>query len=276
LTIHWAKPRDFTNHEQNILTALAITVSSVVASRRLYIQTLENVVRLRDLDTLKNEFMSSMSHELRTPLNAVIGLTDIILNGLDGELPPRAESDIRTVYNAGQQLLAIVNDVLDIAKIEAGHLTLMMTESNIQEPILEALDTATVMAENKQLTLLNSVPDNLPSVNIDKARLRQILLNLLSNAIKFTEQGTVEISAKVENELLIVCVRDEGIGIDPQHHGLVFEQFRQVEGALTRKKGGTGLGLPISKRLAEMHGGQMWLESELSKGCKFYFSLPLR
>jgi signal transduction histidine kinase len=275
IVLYWREPHTFTEEEQYIYRALMQTTASVVASRRLYLKTSESVARLRELDRLKNEFMSSMSHELRTPLNAIIGLSDILMAGLDGNLPPKAETDITTIFNAGQQLLNIVNDVLDIAKIEAGHMNLILNRINLASPIAEAVETASVMAASKGLILQNHIPSDLPRVMADEARIRQIALNLLSNAIKFTEQGTVEISAATADSAIVLCVRDEGIGIDPKHHGLVFEQFRQVEGALTRKKGGTGLGLPISKRLVEMHGGKMWVVSEVGAGAKFYFSIPI-
>lgn len=275
LTFAWTSPQVFNAQLRGILTAIMPTVAAVVASRRLYLQTTDNVKRLREMDTLKNEFLSNMSHELRTPLNAIIGLSDVILAGLDGPISERIEHDVQTIFNAGQQLLSIVNDVLDIAKIEAGVLSL--TRGFVDLPLLIRNATATiqVLADEKSLKVNINVPDNLPKVWADKNRVQQIVTNLLMNAVKFTDFGSVEISAYQQGKLAIVCVTDEGIGIKPADHEMIFQQFRQVEGSISRKKGGAGLGLPISKRLVELHGGMMWLESDLGKGAKFYFSLPI-
>jgi signal transduction histidine kinase len=241
----------------------------------LFLKLDENLKRLTMLDKLKDEFMSNMSHELRTPLNAIIGLSDVILNGLDGEIPnEQMSSDLQRVYQAGQQLLGIVTDILDIAKIEAGVLTLLRSSIDIAEPIREAVATARVIAEAKRLTLQIDLPENLPLVYADGNRLRQVALNILSNAVKFTERGTINVAATAQDKTVTVCISDEGSGIAPEHQEMIFERFRQVEGSVTRRKGGTGLGLPISKRLIELHGGKMWVESEPGKGSKFYFSLP--
>jgi signal transduction histidine kinase len=218
-----------------------------------------------------------MSHELRTPLNAIIGLADVILNGFDGEISEQVESDVHRIFDGGQQLLSIVSDILDIAKIEAGVLNLLRTSVDATEPIHEAVATARVMAESKRLTVNVELPENLPRIYADGNRVRQITLNLLSNAVKFTERGAgaIKVSAEVQDQFVVVSVKDEGLGIAPENHELIFERFRQVEGSVTRRKGGTGLGLPISKKLIEMHGGQMWIESEVGKGSTFYFSFPI-
>jgi signal transduction histidine kinase len=276
LTLAWHHPQTFSPQMRRLFNEVRPIVSAVVASRRLFLKLEENIKRLTALDKLKDEFMSNMSHELRTPLNAIIGLSDVILNGLDGDIPnDQMFSDLQRVYQAGQQLLGIVTDILDIAKIEAGVLTLLQNSIDISDPIREASATARVIAEAKRLTLQVDLPEHLPNVYADGNRIRQVVLNLLSNAVKFTERGTVSIAATVQDKTVIICISDEGAGIAPEHHKMIFERFRQVEGSVTRRKGGTGLGLPISKRLIELHGGKMWVESEPGKGSKFYFSLPL-
>ncbi|MCE7947807.1 MAG: GAF domain-containing protein [Chloroflexi bacterium CFX4] len=274
LNMNWDHPRKFHEDERTVFEAILPPLASVVGRRRLWLKQLETLAQLRQLDRLKDEFLSNMSHELRTPLNAIIGLSDVILQGMDGELTPRMHNDVQTIYNAGQQLLAIVNDVLDIAKIEAGTLTLRFAAINICTPLREALETAQVMATTKGISLIADLSAQLPLVRADANRIRQVALNLLTNAIKFTDRGTVTLSAYAEGDRVIFCVRDEGIGIDPAHHCLIFEQFRQVEGSLHRRKGGAGLGLAISKRLVELHQGKIRLVSALGKGATFYVSLP--
>ncbi len=274
LNMNWGQPRTFHEGERAVFEAILPPLASVVGRRRLWLKQLETLEKLRQLDRLKDEFLSNMSHELRTPLNAIIGLSDVILQGMDGELTPRMQTDVQTSYKAGQQLLAIVNDVLDIAKIEAGTLTLRFTDLDLRTPLREALETAQVMAYAKGLSLVADLSAPLPLVRADANRMRQVALNLLANAIKFTDVGTVTLSAYAEGDQVVFCVRDEGIGIDPAHHCLIFEQFRQVEGSLHRRKGGSGLGLAISKRLVELHRGQIRVESALGKGAAFFVSLP--
>ncbi|MCS6870048.1 MAG: GAF domain-containing sensor histidine kinase [Anaerolineae bacterium] len=274
LSFNWRTTRTFTADERAVFEAILPSLAAVVGRRQLWLKQAQMLEKLRQMDRLKDEFLSNMSHELRTPLNAVIGLSDVILQGMDGELTPRLQQDIQTIYDAGQQLLSIVNDVLDIAKIEAGALTLRLEQIDLREPLQEALKTAHVMAANKHLSLCASLPDYPLKVRADASRMRQVALNLLSNAIKFTDVGHIWLRACIQNGEIVFCVKDEGIGIAPEHHALIFEQFRQVEGSLHRRKGGAGLGLAISKRLIELHGGRIWLESALGKGATFYVSLP--
>jgi signal transduction histidine kinase len=274
LSIHWRQLRAFSADDRAVLEAVLPSLTAVVGRRQLWLKQAETLERLRQMDRLKDEFLSNMSHELRTPLNAVIGLSDVILQGMDGELTPRLQQDIQTIHDAGQQLLAIVNDVLDIAKIESGTLTLRLGAIDLRQPLQEALKTARVMAASKHLTLSAHLPDQPLMAQADANRMRQVALNLLSNAVKFTDVGNVRLYAYAQDGEVVFCVQDEGIGIAPEHHALIFEQFRQVEGSLHRRKGGAGLGLAISKRLVELHGGRIWLESALGKGATFYVSLP--
>jgi signal transduction histidine kinase len=275
LVFTWGQPRKFAPELLEIMRAIIPTVASVVASRRLYLRTVKTNERLLELDRLKNEFISMMSHELRTPLNAIIGLSDVILSGLNGPISDRVERDVRTVFNAGQQLLGIVNDVLDIAKIESGTLQLNRREARLNEIVNASFETLQPSAAAKGLNLQVALPADLPAVRVDKSRIQQVVNNLLMNAVKFTEKGSIQVSGQVQDGKVVVCVQDEGIGIDPLHHEIIFQHFRQVEGALNRRNGGIGLGLPISRRLIEMHEGQLWVESQLNTGARFYFSLPI-
>lgn len=272
----WATPQDFPTDLIEILRSIMPTVASAVSNRRLYLEALNTADRLLELDRMKNEFISTMSHELRTPLNAIIGLSDVILSGLSGEINDRVREDTQTIFDSGQQLLNIVNDVLDIAKIESGRLQLKTRTLAIEPMLTQALNTFGSEVKDTNLQLTSSIADDLPTVTVDPARIQQVLNNLIANAIKFSdEKGAVEVSAVVEAGFIKVSVRDEGIGIAPEHHEFIFEQFRQVEGSITRKKGGIGLGLPLSKRLVEMHGGEMGVESALGEGATFYFTLPV-
>ncbi len=274
LSFNWLAQHLFSPDEAAVFEAVLPSLAAVVGRRQLWLEQAQTLDKLRQMDRLKDEFLSNMSHELRTPLNAVIGLSDVILEGMDGDLTPRLRHDIQTIHDAGQQLLSIVNDVLDIAKIEGGSLTLRLRAVDLREPLREALKTAQVMADGKGLSLSAHLPDQPIWVSADANRVRQVALNLLSNAIKFTDAGRVSLHAYAQDGQAIFCVQDQGIGIAPEYHAVIFEQFRQVEGSLHRRKGGAGLGLAISKRLVELHGGRIWLESALGKGATFYVSLP--
>jgi len=277
LVFNWDDPFTFTQRDRRIYTAIMRQTVPAIAAQRLYQQALATADQLRELDRAKDEFMSNMSHELRTPLNAIIGLSDVILTGLDGEVSLQVKSDVWTIFNAGQQLLGVVNDILDIAKIEARRLDLRRKTTDMVSLVNEAAATARVSAESKGLTLMVQQPESLPPVWVDPTRIRQVVLNLLSNAVKFSEAGRIEISSQfdVDTNKIIVTVTDEGIGIAPEYHDLIFQRFQQISSALSRKYGGSGLGLSISSRLVRLHNGNMWLESELGAGSRFYFSLPV-
>jgi PAS domain S-box-containing protein len=233
--------------------------------------------RLREIDRLKSDFLASMSHELRTPLNSIIGYSEVILDGIDGELPEPAAEDVQAIHDSGQHLLALINDILDLAKIEAGRMELDLEPTPLDLVIEEIQRITKVLIKSKPVELYFDIPSEFPWLYADRVRLRQILNNLVSNAIKFTERGEVAVKAEVQDEkgIALITVRDTGIGISADNYALIFEQFRQVDSGSTRKAGGTGLGLPITRRLVEMHGGEIWLESELGKGSTFSFTIPL-
>ncbi|MBX2864058.1 MAG: response regulator, partial [Leptolyngbyaceae cyanobacterium MAG.088] len=236
----------------------------------------------------RNEFLGTMSHELRTPLNAIIGVSEMIQ---ETPLDPKQREFSETIQNSSQALLALINDVLDFSKIEAGKLVLEEHPVNLRNSIEESLDIVATRTTNKPVELVYMVdPETPPVIVSDPVRLRQILLNLLSNAVKFTEQGEVavivqpapsdDLGAPVtrwkhpaeESVLLLFAVRDTGIGIPEDRIDQIFEPFRQASKSTTRKYGGTGLGLTISKRLAETMGGSLWVESEVNKGSTFFFT----
>jgi signal transduction histidine kinase len=217
-----------------------------------------------------------MSHELRTPLNAVLGYAELIQDGIYGELPGKIHDVLERIQQNGRHLLGLINDVLDLSKIEAGQLTLSPVDYSLRELVLDVVSATEALAAEKKLALEVDVPADLPHGQGDERRLTQVLMNLVSNAIKFTEVGSVSIEAHVEDSSFLVTVTDTGVGIAAEDQQRVFEEFQQVDSSSTRKKGGTGLGLAIARRIVELHGGRIWVESTLGRGTTFYFTLPLR
>ena len=235
--------------------------------------------QLREVDILKSQFLANMSHELRTPLNSIIGFSRVILKGIDGPVTKLQEQDLTAIYNAGQHLLGLINDILDLSKIEAGKMELSYEEVDIGELINSVMSTAIGLVKHKPIQLKKDIPDDLPLAYGDPLRMRQVLLNLLSNAAKFTEEGTIIVEAVTAlrpnrpGRLVIVRVTDTGPGISEADQAKLFQPFSQVDASPTRKSGGSGLGLSISRHLVEMHNGTIEVESEIGKGSTFYFSL---
>jgi signal transduction histidine kinase len=224
----------------------------------------------------KSQFLANMSHELRTPLNAILGYTELLVDGTYGDLPPAAAGVLERVERSGRHLLGLINDVLDISKIEAGQLNLALGSYSMRDVVQTVAGSVEALAREKGLDLPVNVPDDLPDGFGDHRRLTQVLLNLVGNAIKFTDAGQVAIDVRFELPNFAVSVTDTGPGIPPEDQARIFEEFQQVENTVTRKKGGTGLGLTISRRIIEMHGGRLWVESEVGKGSTFGFNVPIR
>ncbi len=226
----------------------------------------------------KEEFVANVSHELRTPLNMIIGFSEMILNApmTYGTLLPKALlSDIRIIHRNSQHLSQLINDVLDLSQIEAGQLSLSREWADAATIVREAVEAVEPLYRAKGLSLETAVPAMLPQVYCDRLRIRQILLNLLSNAGRFTTAGGVQVTASIDRNHLVFRVADTGPGIPREKQQKIFEPFQQLDASTRRLHGGSGLGLSISKRLVELHGGKMWLESEVGKGSTFFFSLPL-
>jgi signal transduction histidine kinase len=224
----------------------------------------------------KSEFLANTSHELRTPLNAILGYTELIQDNIYGEVPERIREILERVQSNGRHLLGLINDVLDLSKIEAGQLTLSVAEYSIREVVQTVVTYAEPLAAEKKLLLKAEVADDLPRAEGDERRMTQALLNLVGNAIKFTESGGVTVQATALDGSLEITVADTGSGIAVSDQQRIFEEFQQVDSSSTRKKGGTGLGLSISKKIIELHGGRIWVESEVGRGSVFHFTLPLR
>jgi len=230
--------------------------------------------KAQSADRLKSAFLATMSHELRTPLNSIIGFTGILLQGLAGPLNEEQHKQLSMVQSSARHLLALINDVLDISKIEAGQLTMSVKSFELRPVIEKAIKMVSPFAEKKGLNLIIEIDDRIGSITTDQRRLEQIILNLLNNAIKFTEKGKVRISCRAEDDHYLLSVSDTGIGIRANEIDQIFKPFHQIDTGLTRKYEGTGLGLSISKRLIEMMGGTIEVESEWGKGSIFTIRIP--
>ena len=224
----------------------------------------------------KSEFLANMSHELRTPLNAILGYSELIIDNIYGEVPEKIREVLERVEKNGRHLLSLINDVLDLSKIEAGRLTLTLNEYSMQDIIQTVFTSVEALAVEKNLDLKTTVPNDLTNGKGDGQRIAQVVLNLIGNAIKFTDQGEVNVEAAVSNESFLISVSDTGPGLSETDQLKIFEEFQQADGSSTRKKSGTGLGLSISKKIVEMHGGRIGVESTLGKGSTFWFRLPIR
>jgi CheY-like chemotaxis protein/two-component sensor histidine kinase len=233
----------------------------------------EKNTQLLEADQIKNQFLAKMSHELRTPLNSIIGYTDLILDGIYGGLTPQQTDRLEKVIRNGRNLLNLINDILDLSNIEIGQLTLEPTVISTADVLESAIDVVAPQYEAKQLEIIREF-DDVPAIFADEQRVRQILYNILSNAVKFTHQGHIRVHTQVINGMVEFAIEDTGIGIPSDKHQFVFEEFRQIDNTATREYGGTGLGMSITKRLVEMSGGRIWLESAPGVGTTFYFTLP--
>ena len=263
-----------------VLQTLADQLAIAVQNARSYELSQEAVEEMREADRVKSQFLANMSHELRTPLNSIIGFSRVILKGIDGPINEMQQQDLDAIYGSGQHLLEMINSILDLSKIEAGKMELSIEEIELHEVVKSVVSTAMGLVKEKPVTIVNNVPEDIPTVHADRTRVRQILLNLLQNATKFTDEGTITVALnkRVNDDgipELVISVTDTGIGIALEDQNKLFEPFSQVDDSPTRKTGGSGLGLSISRRLVEMQGGEIWLDSIEGEGSTFYFSLPV-
>jgi signal transduction histidine kinase len=246
-------------------------------NQRVAAQELEKLnAQLRDANKAKSEFLANMSHELRTPMNAILGFVEMLLDDLYGEVPDNLREPLKDVQLNGKHLLNLINDVLDLSKIEAGRMELAIGEYSVQDVVDAVAAALQSLAMEKGLQFVAGVEPDIPLACGDGMRITQCLMNLAGNALKFTKQGRVDVWVERRQDLLHYRVSDTGIGIPEDQLENVFGQFRQVDAAITREFGGSGLGLNITKKIVEMHGGRIWVDSELGKGSTFFFEIPLR
>ena len=259
-----------------LLCTFATQSALAIQNARLFREIGEKGQQLEIASKHKSQFLANMSHELRTPLNAILGYTELILDEIYGEVPETLRDVLERVQQSGHHLLDLINDVLDISKMEAGQLTLSLNDYSMAEVVYTVSTAVESLATEKGLALKVELPADLPLGRGDERRLAQVLLNLVGNAIKFTDAGEVQIQVTATDGAFVVAVADTGPGIAEADQPKIFEEFQQADSSSTRPKGGTGLGLTIVKRIVEMHGGRVWVESSLGKGSTFWFTLPVR
>jgi len=258
----------------DLLQTFASHAAVAVANARLFQEIAEQSRQLEIASRHKSEFLSNMSHELRTPLNAIIGFAEVLSERMFGELNVKQAEYLRDITESGRHLLSLINDILDLAKVEAGRMELEPSDVDVPRLIENALILVRERAAGRGITVAHTVDDRVGTVRGDERKLKQILLNLLSNAIKFTPAGgRIDVTATLRDGAVAVAVRDTGVGIAPEEHDAVFEEFRQV-GSSTAKHEGTGLGLALCRKFVELHGGRIWVESKVGEGSTFTFTVP--
>lgn len=280
LDIHSNEINTFHPEEIAVLETLADQISVAFENARSYDTAQKAIESMKQLDIIKSQFLANMSHELRTPLNSIIGFSRVILKGIDGPITEQQQQDLSAIYNSGQHLLGLINNILDLAKIEAGKMELSFEELNVADAISSVVSTSTGLVRDKPIKLIQNIESGLPTARADPMRLRQVLLNLISNAAKFTEEGSITVSASLHTPSsglpeMMISVTDTGPGITLEDQKKLFQAFSQVDSSATRKTGGTGLGLSICKQLVEIHGGKINVHSTPGKGSTFYFTIPL-
>jgi signal transduction histidine kinase len=271
-------------HEKGQLSADVVSLIQTFATQsalaiqnaRLFREIADKSRQLEVASQHKSEFLANMSHELRTPLNAIIGFSEVLSERMFGELNEKQEEYLKDIYASGQHLLSLINDILDLSKIEAGRMELEISDFHLPSALDNALTLVRERAGRRAIALHLSIDDRLGMMNGDERKIRQVVLNLLSNAIKFTpEGGRIEVGAALRDGSVEVPVTDTGVGIAPEDQEAVFEEFRQV-GTADKKMEGTGLGLALSRKFIELHCGRIWVTSQVGAGSTFTFTIPVR
>jgi signal transduction histidine kinase len=276
LAVNRRTPGEFPPEVVELLKTFATQSALALQNARLFREIADKSRQLEAASRHKSEFLASMSHELRTPLNAILGFNEMILGEVYGALSPDLREPLTDIQNSGKHLLRLINNVLDLSKIEAGRMELAPTDYAVQDIVERVRASLHPLAAEKGLEFVASVPEDIPLAYGDSGRIMQCLLNLAGNALKFTRHGRVEISVLREGNRLVYRVADTGIGIAKDKLETLFTEFRQGDATITSEFGGTGLGLSITKRFVEMHGGRIWVETEPGKGSTFFFEIPLR
>jgi signal transduction histidine kinase len=276
LTVNKRTPGAFSPEVIELLTTFATQSALAIQNARLFRELADKSHQLEVASQHKSEFLANMSHELRTPLNAVIGFSEVLGERMFGELNEKQDEYLKDIHASGQHLLSLINDILDLSKIEAGRMELEVTDFDLPMAIDNAMTLIRERAARRSIALHTTVDDRLGQVQADERKIRQVLLNLLSNAIKFTpEGGRIDVHAIPRDGMVEVSVSDTGVGIAPEDQEAVFEEFKQV-GTADKKVEGTGLGLALSRKFIELHGGKIWVESQVGDGSTFTFTVPVR
>jgi signal transduction histidine kinase len=275
LSFNRKAPGEFPPEVIDVLKTFATQSALAIQNARLFREIADKSRQLEAASRHKSEFLANMSHELRTPLNAIIGFSEVLVDRMFGELNEKQDEYLKDIYGSGQHLLSLINDILDLSKIEAGRMELEATDFDLPSGIDNALTLVRERATRRGITLGRTIDERLGMLRGDERKVKQALLNLLSNALKFTpEGGRIDVGARVHDGVAEVSVTDTGVGIAPEDQEAVFEEFRQV-GAADKKVEGTGLGLALSRRFIELHGGRIWVTSAVGAGSTFTFTLPL-
>jgi signal transduction histidine kinase len=275
LVVRRRTPGEFAKNTIDVIKTFAAQSALAIQNARLFHEIEDKSRQLAEASQHKSQFLANMSHELRTPLNAILGYTELMVDGAYGEPSEKMLGVLKRLEANGKHLLGLINDVLDLSKIEAGQLMLELSDYSIQDIAQTVRSTLEPLAADKKLGFKVEMAAELPAGRGDGRRLTQVLINLVGNAIKFTDTGEIAIKAEAHNGAFHVSVRDTGPGISAADQARLFQEFQQAENAITKKKGGTGLGLAISKRIIEMHGGRIWVESRPGQGSTFAFTLPV-
>ncbi|MEP7287676.1 MAG: GAF domain-containing protein [Chloroflexota bacterium] len=274
-----SSPHPFTDEERELAQLFASQAAIAIENARLFQALEDRAVELTKVNRLKSEFLASVSHELRTPMNSINGYSEMLMRSLYGALNDKQSDRVERILRNGRTLLALIDDLLDIAKIDAGRMELQIEPINVRDELSTAIYNLESEAAKRGLYLKLDVPDNLPPVNADLVRFKQVVTNLIGNGVKFTKQGGVIVQASISDTygvaFIAFSVIDTGIGIRPEDQEIIFDEFRQADGSATREYGGTGLGLAISKKLVEMMQGHIWVESQPARGSTFTFTLPV-
>jgi signal transduction histidine kinase len=276
LVVRRREPGEFPKSTVDLLQTFAAQSVLAIQNAHLFREIEEKGRQLEVASQHKSQFLANMSHELRTPLNAILGYTELIADGVYGETPEKVKTTIQRIITNGKHLLGLINDVLDLSKIEAGQLNLTLADYSMKDVVHNVFGAVEPLASEKKLTFKADIAPDLPTGFGDERRLTQVLLNLVGNAIKFTDEGSVVVKAALKDGAFSVAVVDTGPGISEDDQKKLFQEFQQADSSTTKKKGGTGLGLAISRRIIEMHGGKVWLESRVGVGSTFTFTIPLR
>jgi len=269
-------PGPFASETVELLQTFSAQSALAIQNARLFREIADKGRQLEIASRHKSDFLASMSHELRTPLNAILGFNEMILGQVYGEVPVDMQEPLADIQTSGKHLLRLINNVLDLAKIEAGRMELFLQDYSVHDVVESVRSTLRPLAAEKGLEFVAVLPGDLPLAYGDSGRITQCLMNLAGNSLKFTKTGKVEIAVATKGDLLVYKVADTGIGIPPDKLETVFAEFRQTDATIANEYGGTGLGLSISRKFVEMHGGRIWVESELGRGSTFIFEIPLR